>query len=214
MPTIRAVLFDFGKVLSRDAHPAAWQRMQQVAACTADELSQSYWRHRDDYDAGLLTGDSFWQAVAGRQLERETLDALQAADVDLWTDMNIAMLDWMHALHAAGVRTGILSNMPDAMAAGLERRFDWLQRFDCVIWSHALGTRKPFKAIYEKAVDGLNVRPAEILFIDDKAENITAAEAVGMVAVQYRDHDGFVREMNSRGLAYLLHPSKAALPVL
>jgi putative hydrolase of the HAD superfamily len=48
-----------------------------------------------------------------------------------------------------------------------------------------LGLRKPEAAIYRRALDILD-RPAErVLFIDDREENIAAAEAVGMKAVQF-----------------------------
>ena len=43
-----------------------------------------------------------------------------------------------------------------------------------------MGLRKPEPAIYRRALDILG-KPAErILFIDDRAENVAAAESVGM----------------------------------
>jgi len=43
------------------------------------------------------------------------------------------------------------------------------------------------------------------LFVDDREENILAARAVGMVAVQYLGHSGFVEEMQRIGLSDLLY---------
>ncbi|MGI4758028.1 MAG: HAD family hydrolase [Janthinobacterium lividum] len=208
MPSIQAVLFDFGKVLSLSPNPAAWARMQQLAGLTEEQLERGYWDPRDDYDAGLFTGDVYWQRIAGRDLPHDTLKALKAADVDLWTDMNQPMLDWVHDLHAAGIRTGILSNMPDAMAEGICDRFDWIARFHHTVWSHALKLRKPQPEIYAVAVEGLDVPASSILFIDDKEENTLAAEAAGMQTVIYRNHAEFVQEMQARGFDFLLHPSQ------
>ena len=122
--------------------------------------------------------------------------------------MNEPMLAWVGELHAAGVRTGILSNIGDAMEAGICAKFEWIGRFDYALWSHALNMRKPEAPIYDAAANGLGVRPDRILFIDDKRENIEAAEAAGMQGIVYTDHDGFEREMVRRGYSYLLRPAK------
>ncbi len=214
MPEIQAVLFDFGKVLTLPPNPQAWDRMCALSGLTDAQLSTAYWGLRDDYDAGAMTGDEYWTRIAGRPMPIDTLRALKDTDVALWTDMNEPMLEWVDALHRAGVRTGILSNMPDAMAEGICAKFDWISRFDHTIWSHALKLRKPQPEIYAAAIAGLRVPAADILFVDDKGENIAAAQAAGMQAILYDDHDSFVREMNRRGFAPLLHPAQtAAAPV-
>ena len=207
MSSIQAILFDFGKVLTLPPNPDAWFRLGELAGLSEQALDEGYWRDRDDYDEGLLTGDEYWQRVAGSPLSPDVLRDLKATDVALWTDMNPPMLDWVNALHAAGFRTGILSNMPDAMAEGICARFDWMRNFDHTVWSHALKMRKPQPGIYAAAVAGLGVPAETILFIDDKAENTQAAEAAGLQAIRYDDHEQFVREMHRRGLGYLLQPS-------
>jgi putative hydrolase of the HAD superfamily len=206
MVFIQAVLFDFGQVLSKSPNPKAWVQLKQLTGLTEDELHNRYWADRDDYDAGQLTGDEYWQRIVATPLSAETLAALKAADVALWTDMNMPMLHWVQQLHQAGIRTGILSNMPDAMAEGICAQFDWIENFDHTVWSHEHKMRKPQPAIYRLAADGLNTAPEHILFIDDKEENTRAAEAFGMQAIIYRDHASFEQTMRDRGWESLLHP--------
>ncbi len=214
MSEIQAILFDFGKVLSLSPDPAAWLRLRELTGLTEQALHHGYWQYRDDYDEGMTTGDLYWQQVAGRALPGDTLNALKDTDVALWTEMNQPMLDWVDALHRAGFRTGILSNMPDAMAEGICARFDWIENFDHAVWSHALKMRKPQPPIYQAAIKGLGVKPEGILFIDDKEENTAAAIAAGMQAIIYSDHDSFVREMNARGLGALLDPAHQGAPAI
>ncbi len=208
MSTIKAVLFDFGKVLSLSPNPAAWARMQQISGLGEEELGKGYWAMRDDYDAGLYTGDEYWERVAGRSLTPAEGQALKDADLDYWTDMNGPMLAWVEELHAAGFRTGILSNMPDSMAEGICDRFSWIENFDHTVWSHALKLRKPQPEIYAASIAGLGVPAENILFIDDKEENTAAAEAAGMQVIVYGDHDSFVEEMKTRGYGSLLPSSQ------
>lgn len=204
MHTIEAVLFDFGKVLTLAPNPVAWTRMQQISGLADEDLGHGYWSLRDDYDAGLYTGDTYWERVTGRALTTKERQSLKEADVDLWTDMNEPMLAWVAVLHAAGFRTGILSNMPDSMAEGICSRFPWIENFDHTVWSHALKLRKPQPEIYAAAIAGLGVPAQNILFIDDKEENTTAAKAAGMQVISYRNHDQFVKEMETRGFGALL----------
>ena len=122
--------------------------------------------------------------------------------------MNAPMLAWVAELHAAGFRTGILSNMPDSMAEGICSRFPWIENFHHTVWSHALKLRKPQPEIYAAAIKGLGVPARNILFIDDKEENTAAAEAAGMQAIIYLDHGKFVAEVKARGYGALLPSSQ------
>jgi putative hydrolase of the HAD superfamily len=94
--------------------------------------------------------------------------------------------------------------MPDAMETGLRSRHAWIEDFDHHTWSHAVNLAKPEPEIYRHAAEGLATPPENILFIDDRQENITAALSVGMQAIQYTDHTAFEQEMRSRGLTHLL----------
>ncbi len=213
MQPVQAVLFDFGMVLSLPPVPAVWAEMQRVSGLDEAALHRFYWAHRDSYDEGAMDGPAYWNRIASdgnRQLTPAQRERLLALDVDLWTDMNLPMLGWVKLLHRAGVRTGILSNMPSAMAEGIVRKFDWIGDFHHAVWSHALRLRKPEQPIYAAAAEGLGVAPNHILFVDDKAENIRAAEQFGMQGIVYRDHETFLAEMELRGLGYLLQPQLVA----
>jgi putative hydrolase of the HAD superfamily len=209
MNPIHAVLFDYGMVLSGPPDPAAWSRIRTITNLSEDVLQREYWAHRHAYDRGDLNGETYWRAAAtgaGIVLTPAQLTDLIAADTDLWSQLNTPMLDWAQRLQRNGIPTGILSNIGDAMSAGLLAKHDWLQAFNHHTWSHTLNLAKPEAAIYLHAAEGLHTPPSSILFIDDRAENIEAALAVGMQAIQYTDHTAFVHEMQARNLNYLLQP--------
>ena len=58
--------------------------------------------------------------------------------------------------------------------------------------------------LYLLAAKGLHTSPENILFLDDRAENIPPALAVGMQVIQYTTHQAFEHEMHARGLDSLL----------
>ena len=204
---IRAVLFDYGQVLSAPPDPDQWQRMLRVSGLSQQVFEHAYWAFRHAYDRGELTGVEYWHKVAGEAgvtFDAEQIAELIDADVELWSIPNSPMIEWAQHLQSSGVRTGILSNIGDAMTDGLLRKLEWLSGFDHHTWSYRLLLAKPEAAIYEAAARGLETPPANILFIDDKPENIQAAIVAGMQAIQYSDHATFLREAEERGLAHLL----------
>jgi putative hydrolase of the HAD superfamily len=213
MTNVEAVLFDYGMVLSGPPDPAARLAMERLLGVDAASFHASYWRHRDAYDRGVLSGRTYWSKVAGdlhSAIDAGVVDALMEADTDLWTQPNLPMIQWAAALQRAGIKTGILSNIGDAMEAGIRGRFPWLADFTHFSFSHRLDMAKPDAAIYRHAAEGLACRPERILFIDDREENIVAARAVGMIGIQYSSHGAFLEEMRSLGLGAMLEPVGAS----
>ncbi len=208
---IKAVLFDYGLVLTGPAHPPAWERMKSLLHASEEPFHAGYWRYRQDYDSGALTGEAYWRSIAEDlgQPPDAALQALMDADTDLWTQPNQPMIDWAASLQAANIFTGILSNLGDTLEAGVRERCPWLHAFNHLTFSHRLRTTKPDPTIYAHAARGLGVRPEEILFIDDREDNIAGAQAACMQAIRYLDHDSFLAAMQAAGLDNLLQPIQA-----
>jgi putative hydrolase of the HAD superfamily len=192
---VEAVLFDYGLVLTGPPDPGAWEEMRAIFGVEEPALHAAYWQHRHDYDRGALDAQGYWEAVARdlhRRMMEPQLGLLLQADTTLWTQPNQPMIDWAAALQAAGVRTGILSNLGDAMEAGVLRTCPWMNGFAHHTFSHRLRMAKPESAVYRHAAQGLGVLSAAVLFIDDRAENIRGAQEAGMQAIQYLDHAQFL----------------------
>ena len=206
MTEIKAVLFDYGMVLSGPAHPPAWSYMQALTGLSAEDFDAAYWAPRRDYDRGALNGRAYWKAVSPNSLPA-TIDLLIEADTNLWTQPNTPMLLWAQALQRAGVRTGILSNLGDLMTEGVLSRFDF-EDFHHRTWSHTIGHAKPEPEIYAHAIAGLATPPEQILFLDDREENIEGARAAGIQTLLYSTHEAFETEMTDRGFGALLYPGR------
>jgi putative hydrolase of the HAD superfamily len=207
---IDAVLFDYGLVLSGPPDPVARAEMERILNVTPEAFHPIYWKHRDDYDRGTLNGIAYWEHV-GRDLDRDLtatqLEGLIEADTALWTQPNLPMIRWWESVQEAGIKAGILSNLGDAMEAGIRARFPWLETFTHHTFSHRLGVAKPDPGIYRHAAEGLQTAPEHILFIDDRADNISAAAAVGMATIHYTDHASFVKALQDEAFNNLPKPS-------
>jgi putative hydrolase of the HAD superfamily len=116
------------------------------------------------------------------------------------------MIDWAAALQRTGVRTGILSNIGDAMEDGVRLRCPWIEDFDHHTFSHRLRMAKPEAEIYRYAIEGMEAPAGQVLFVDDRLENVEAARAEGLQAIQYVDHANFVNAMRESGFEGLPLP--------
>lgn len=199
---LRAVIFDYGMVLTGPPAPDAHDALVRLTGLPLDRFESHYWAHRHAYDDGSLTGLGFWQQFnrdAGLALTAAQLDELNAHDARMWTTQNPTMVAWQARLKQHGLRTAVLSNMGDTVFESVSRAFPWLANFDLLIWSYQVRLAKPDPAIYRLAIQRLALPAAEILFLDDKAENIQAALSVGLQALQFSTVDNLRTQLVEAG---------------
>jgi putative hydrolase of the HAD superfamily len=190
---IRAVIFDYGGVLAY--HPSKDQIAAAAALCDLPpaEFVRALWAHRLDYDAGM-DPLVYWQGVAelvGRTFDDALIAEMMKREIDFWSRLDHRVLNWIAQLRADGVKTGILSNLPRPLAARL-RTDGFVKHFDHVTFSCELSTTKPQSPIYEHAVAGLSLAPADTLFLDDRPENVAGARAVGLESELYTSWEDFL----------------------
>lgn len=200
---LRAVVFDYGKVLSGPPHPEAHQELRRITALPHEEFERYYWADRLSYDRGDLTGVAFWQKLvsdAGLSLSPEDISRLNDWDTRMWTTINPTMLSWHSQLKSKGFRTGILSNMGDSVLQRMLAEFAWIEDFDVLIWSYQHHMVKPDPEIYHLLLEKLGTAPDETLFLDDKMENIEGARGLGIKGIQFSTVEQLRQDLIYMGL--------------
>lgn len=182
---IHAVILDFGEVLSFPPPPETIGAMADLFHLSPEKFREFYYAERNAYDRGAISAEQYWQAIAkdaGTQLSAEQLEWLRRTDIKMWSNVNPVMLDWTARLRAQGVQTAVLSNMHADMVKSV-REQDWISEFRCFVLSAELGVAKPDSRIYQHSLDCLGVSANEAIFIDDKAQNTSAAEELGIAGI-------------------------------
>ncbi len=197
---LRAVVFDYGIVLSGPPNAEAWAAMQRITGLPEERFAAFFWGDRQAYDEGKLTGITFWQKLLRKAgLPLDHVEELNRWDGRLWGGVLQAMVDWQQALQQRGLLTAILSNMGDSVLEHILSRHDWIRRFDVLVWSYQLGIAKPDPEIYRRTLARLGTRPEETLFIDDKRENVEAARALGIRSILFSTIEQLCAELIANG---------------
>ena len=198
---LRAVIFDYGIVLTGPPDAEAWAAMLRITGLPQERFEPLYWSNRIALDEGKLTGIGYWQKFlreAGLPLDHA--EELSRWDARLWTVENPVMVAWQVAVKERGLLTAILSNISDNVLESVEREFDWIHRFDVLVWSYQFGAVKPDPSIYRHTLAELGTQPEETLFIDDKRPNVEAARALGIQAIEYSSVERLREELIAAGL--------------
>jgi putative hydrolase of the HAD superfamily len=198
---VRAVIFDFGGVLCFHPSEDRFARIANLLGISTPNLLHIFWQHRTEYDAGLLAPRAYWGQIAeatGKPMDDHLLRTLLHYEVDLWNNYDQRILSWAAHLHANGIRTAILSNLPQVLGEALRATPGFLAPFDHVTFSYELKIVKPEAGIYRDAVRGAGVSAHEALLLDDKLENVQGARAVGLQAEVYSTWETFLAETAKR----------------
>ncbi|ULR43903.1 HAD-IA family hydrolase [Rhizobium sp. K102] len=109
--------------------------------------------------------------------------------IDYWFEndsrLDLNLLEELAALRQGGVAVFLATNQEHRRARYLMEEAGLGAHVDGIIYSAALGHRKPSPDFFRLATERAGAPPGEIGFIDDTAENIEAARQFGWNAAQW-----------------------------
>ena len=186
--SVQAVVFDYGNVLCLEQTLEDMKGMALVSGIPDERFSELYWKLRPPYDRGEIDGPAYWTAVVRQQeldLSRDQIATLIKLDSESIIRPNQCAVQWAKLLHREGFPLTLLSNMPLELSRHVTKYFPSLSTFEYLIYSCDYGSIKPELAIYRNCLKLLKAAPQDILYLDDRAENVEAAGRLGIHAVLF-----------------------------
>ncbi|WP_293906362.1 HAD family phosphatase [Phenylobacterium sp.] len=197
----RAVVWDFGNVIVRwnprtlyskifpdpvvcdrflaDVCTMAWHAPTDCGVTFADNCAALSARH-PDHEAAIWAWRRRWDEMFSGAIP-ETEAAIEA-------------------LHACGVPQYGLSNISHETLDSTLAMSPAFGRLAGVIASGVEGLMKPDPAIYHLTCERFGLAPGDLLFVDDSARNIAAAQAVGFDVHHFTDPAALRPALAARGL--------------
>ncbi|WP_223692554.1 HAD-IA family hydrolase [Leifsonia poae] len=179
MTVTKHLLVDFGEVISRPQPPAAMTGMAALVGLPPETFSERYWAFRAPYDRGS-SAQEYWADVVGRPVPRDELAELRRRDLESWTHLNTATIAALRDAYRRGAQLTLLSNAPHDLAEEVGRHADLTEVFTLLLFSAELRLAKPTPEIFDIALSLAERPPEDTLFIDDRDENLRAAESRGI----------------------------------
>ena len=192
---IRAVIFDLMDVLLL-VEDLSWRRAWEADTGVAEGgLARAMFQSPQFREAisGHVPESALWHDVAqtlGVNTEPERLAAIFYSAFRL----NYELVECIRTLRPR-FKTAILTNTPSDMRAVITQQFHLDRELDTIVISAEEGIRKPQPEIFQRTLDRLGVQAQETLFVDDEARYITAAQTLGMYAVQFKDNTQAIPEI-------------------
>lgn len=214
-PKITAVILDYGQVLARCPTVPEFERMAKMFKVSFERFYQLWEDSRGPYDRGDFTAEEYWLRLA--QQTNSTLDAkqveiLRQAEVEIWAHTNPDMMNWVSQLRAAGIKTGLLTNMPWDLVKYVQN-CAWMEHFVFKTFSAEVRLIKPDPGIYKHTLRGLGVAAQEALFVDDREVNINASLALGIHSILFQSIGQLRKELEALNFPILPTVAESALEI-
>jgi putative hydrolase of the HAD superfamily len=181
------VLFDYGGVVSHPPADEDLALLAGVADVPVPALMDVYWAWRRSYDLAELDAPGYWREVGrvlGRDYGEAEITELIRLDQAAWLRLQPGTVALIEDLAAAGQPLAMLSNAPDELAEAIIE-LPVAAHFGQLIFSCQLKYAKPDPECYARTLARLGASADEVIFIDDRGENVAAAAALGLHAVHF-----------------------------
>jgi len=174
------VAFDLGKVLVDFDYHIAVSRIAARSTLPPDGIKTFLGQSHAiiDYESGRLTREEFYEQARQAIGFRGTIEEFGGFFADIFTEIP-SMIELYAGLHRRGVPTYIFSNTNDLAVEHIRRNFPFFRDFDGYIFSYEVGAMKPDAKIYEALEKLVRRRGADIVYLDDRPENVAGGAARG-----------------------------------
>jgi len=194
--SIRALLFDLGGVLLRTEDRGPREAWESRLGLQPGVLERAVFDNPVSVQSSLGRAESegVWPEAARRLgLPPQEVDRLRE-DFFAGDRLDPVLMTFIRSQRPQR-KTGLITNIWKDGRRWLEERWHALDAFDVIIASGEVGLMKPDPRIYRLALEKLQVRASEAIFVDDVPANVDAAQAVGMRGVRFLDTDQTLAEM-------------------
>jgi HAD superfamily hydrolase (TIGR01509 family) len=197
---IKAVVFDYGGVIGTVDKDVVLNYVMKTLGVSKEEALKLLKNYKEAQKNGVQS-EAYWTGIAKEH------------DIDLkggWEKpFTESVLDNMHEvpgtlavideLRQEGVRVGMLSNITER-AARYVRMKGYYEGYEPLLLTYQIGVEKPDPKAYEMLIKSVQLKPEEIFFVDDRLENVVAAEKLGINAFHFENAAALKRELISLGL--------------
>jgi HAD superfamily hydrolase (TIGR01509 family) len=202
MPGPKAVIFDLGKVLVDFDYGIAGRLIAGRGKIAAGEVQQ-FIDHSPllfRFETGQISKEQFFAEVQSVTGFDGTFDEFTGFFADIFSPIQ-PMVELQAALRQRGVPTYIFSNTNELAVGHIRKHFPFFSQFNGYILSYEHGAMKPDAKLYEVVERTSRLGGSELLYLDDRPENVAAGAARGWQVIHHQAPDQTRAAMRATGLS-------------
>lgn len=197
----QAIVFDFGGVMTGEPNrEAVITFIRQSFHFSADEFEKVNQEKRLAVKQGK-TDEEFWISYAknkGIKLPNNWTTSFRSVMKDA-IGINPEMYALVDQLKEQKIPVALLSNIDERLSK-LIRDFGLYDPFNPCLLSCEIGIEKPDLKAYELLLTKLNLQAKEVIFVDDRPENIESAKTIGLDVILFESEQQLRNELSRRGV--------------
>jgi putative hydrolase of the HAD superfamily len=181
--SIEAVVFDCGGVICFPPSHDRKNKMGKFTGLPLETLQELNRKYRGEWDKGTYTGIEYYRFIlekSGVFFDEDGLARIVQLDMEGWKRINQATVKLIRDINFAGVKTGILSNLPEDFYEWAKESIPIFGEVHTAIISCKHKIIKPDAAIFRLLQKNIGCKFEDIVFFDDDANNISAAKELGI----------------------------------
>ncbi|HUI08721.1 MAG TPA: HAD family phosphatase [Bacteroidota bacterium] len=198
---VRAVIFDFGRVISDFdinrfiARIAPRSRLPEKELSHTSSLGTSV---AVRYETGLISSDEFYREICSLAALTISREEFIEAYTDIFTPKpeTFALVKALRGKYALG----LLSNTNAWHYEYGIRPVEIFPLFDAVTLSFEVRAMKPDPLIYRDVLGKLRLPAGACVYIDDIQEYVDAGRALGLRAIRYTTHERLIADLSAAGV--------------
>lgn len=202
VPEIKGVVFDLGGVVidwnPMHLYSKVFEGDDIKAANFLDTICTGEWNGRQDSGRDLMTATA--ERVAQFPEWAREIRAYYGRWIEMIGGAIPGTTELMRELKEVGLPLFALSNWHCQTFARIRHAYPALDLFDEIVLSGEHGVLKPDLRLFAIALDCFAIPPENLLFVDDRAENIEGAAKAGLPGVVFTDADSLRRDLIARGV--------------
>ncbi len=197
---IKSILFDLGKVLLDFDFDPFYKWIEKNSNKKKSEVIQYLLKNQllSKFESGIITEEEFFSYLKNFLKVDVSLHFLQK----LWNEIFNPIQENLELLYHLynnkdfyQLKIFLLSNTNVTHKEYIEKKYSFFNVFDECFFSYQIYLQKPDKRIYYYVLNKIGYKPEEVVFIDDKIENVVSAKKIGMHTIHYQPATKIEKEL-------------------
>lgn len=199
---IKAIIFDFGNVICGFDRNIFLNKLSKFSDKPVSKLREIIYasdplRYASsplkECETGSISSEEFYKKIKEMCSLSMPRDEFIKAHISIFTPIKTTC-DLIRKLKH-NYKIALLSNTDKWVFEHYMKKMEIFNLFDATSVSYKVKEAKPGKKIFLDALNKLNVKPAECIYIDDIKEFVDVSEQLGIHGIHYTSHNSLVNSL-------------------